>query len=147
MTGSRCEGGPGSIRRGLAILLLFMLSPAGADVPPAQRQEVAHLLSFVRYSTCEMIRNGTAHNGQEGYRHVLDKYDYFRDRIHSTEDFIDLAASKSLLSGKRYLVDCPHREPQRTADWLRQELMRYRACVAHSVGSCNQEGERNHSRR
>lgn len=118
-----------------------------ADVPAEQRAEVAHLLSFVRYSDCEMIRNGTVHDSREGYQHVLDKYDYFRSRIHSTEDFIDLAATKSLLSGKAYQVDCPGQRRQTTSAWLRAELARYRACVENGNKHCDAESERSQTRR
>ncbi len=138
----------GGFIRGVAfaVMLLGAVAACFADVPPEQRAEVAHLLSFVRYSDCEMIRNGTTHNGVEGYRHMLDKYDYFRDRIHSTEDFIDLAASKSLLSGKRYQVDCPAHKPQNASVWLRDELSRYRACMERGA-DCGRTEDRVHSRR
>lgn len=106
-----------------AVLLLCCLSPlTSADVPPEQKHEVAHLLSFVRYADCRMFRNGIAHDSRDGYRHVLEKYDYFRSRIQNTEDFIELAAARSLLSGEEYLVQCGDQRPEASAEWLRREL-------------------------
>ena len=62
--------------------------------------------------------------------HIKDKYDYYRDDIHSAEDFIALAASKSAMTGKPYLVKCGEAtEP--AADWLTRELDAFR----HSSGS------------
>lgn len=129
------------------VLLSLLVPPVPADVPPEQEHEVAHLLAFVRYADCQMIRNGTTHDSREGYRHMLDKYDYFRDRIQTTEQFIDLAATKSLLSGKRYQVACPGATPEPSADWLRRELTRYRACVARGLGDCGEGAAQDGARR
>jgi hypothetical protein len=60
--------------------------------------------------------------------HVELKYRYFMDkgRIHSAEDFIQWAASRSELSGKPYLVRCGNGSAEPTAQWLNEELNRYR---------------------
>lgn len=118
-----------------------------ADVPPEQEPEVAHLLSYVRYANCDMVRNGVVYSSREGYKHVLEKYDYFRKRIESTEDFIDLAATKSLLSGKEYMVECRGQDARSSAAWLREELHRYRACVQSGSKHCDSEGEQSQTRR
>lgn len=123
-----------------AALALWLLPPAFADVPPEQKHEVAHLLSFVRYAECQMIRNGVAHGSREGYRHVLEKYDYFRDRIQSTEEFIDLVGARSLLSGEDYLIVCGEGAPEASAVWLHRELGRYRRCMEAGVPQCGAEG-------
>lgn len=132
---------------GAVLMLLLPAFAAVADAPPDQKHEIAHLLSFVRYADCDLIRNGAVHDSKDGYRHLLDKYDYFRSRIRSAEDFIDLAATKSLLSGRAYMVDCGEDDPIPSATWLRRELARYRSCVASSTGPCDRGGESNHSRR
>jgi Family of unknown function (DUF5329) len=36
--------------------------------------------------------------------YIKKKYDYFKTQIHTAEDFIALAATKSELSGRPYLV-------------------------------------------
>ena len=88
--------------------------------------EVVHLIVFLRDSDCQMIRNGEAHSGADGAKHVQRKYDHFRDEIHSTEDFIEHAASKSTMSGKPYEVHCPGVQPVRSRDWLLRELWSFR---------------------
>ena len=59
-----------------------------ADVPPEQKPEVEHLITFLETSDCSMIRNGEAHDGEEAAGHVRRKYEHFRNKIDSTEDFI-----------------------------------------------------------
>lgn len=101
-------------------------SSINADVPNSQKNEVAHLLTFVKDSGCTLTRNGSSHTAIEGVSHIENKYDYFRDDIQSTEDFIDLSATKSTMSGKYYTVTCPGKETIKTQDWLLTELKRYR---------------------
>lgn len=99
---------------------------ASGDVSEIQREEAAYLLQFIRTSACIFERNGTKHNGEDAYAHVRKKYDYFRDRIHSTENFIQYSATKSMLSGRDYMTICAEQLPMRTQDWLLRELDAYR---------------------
>ena len=116
-----------SIRNTLATSLVLLCAPLRADVPPEQKPEVEHLISFLETSDCSMVRNGGSHDGAEAAKHVRRKYKYFRDDISSTEEFIGLSATKSTMSSKPYEVHCPGEPPQKTADWLLDELEAYRA--------------------
>ncbi len=111
----------------LLVATLLGFSPgSAADVPAAQRAEVEHLLGYLEHSDCDMVRNGSRHAPAEGARHVRRKYDHFRDDIDSTEDFIELAATRSTLSGRDYEVHCSGQDPLGSREWLLQELERYR---------------------
>jgi ATP-dependent DNA helicase Rep len=112
-----------SILLGLA---LTMSASGRADVPPAQVAEVQHLIAYLANSDCRMLRNGKSYSGWDGAKHVQRKYDYFRDEIHSTEDFIRLSATKSERSGRAYRVQCPGEPPVLSADWLLRELGSFR---------------------
>lgn len=103
-----------------------MTCPAYADVPVAQRNEVNHLINFVKTTSCRVNRNGQHHNGVVALAHIQKKYDYFRDKISNTEQFIELSATKSTMSGDYYTVKCGDAPPLRTQDWLLQELKKYR---------------------
>jgi hypothetical protein len=106
----------------LLAALLLCAPPAPAASPEA---EIDHLLDFIAGSSCRFIRNGVAYDGAQAVSHIKDKYDYYRSEIHSAEDFIALAASKSALSGKPYLVECGGTtEP--AADWITRELAAFR---------------------
>ena len=102
--------------------LMLACGNAPADVPPAQRAEVEHLIAFVRETECRIERNGKYYDGLAAVKHIEKKYAYFRDDIESTEDFIRLAASRSTLSGRAYTVICGDAEPIETQAWLLQEL-------------------------
>jgi len=107
-------------------LALATLSGAGADVPPGQRPEVDYLLDFLANSECVLLRNGTAHDAREGADHVRRKYDHYRDEIRTTEDFIDRAATRSLVSGRAYRVRCPGQAERPVAEWLHEALAAFR---------------------
>lgn len=119
---------------GIAGLLLSLggFSEIRADVPEAQKPEVQHLLNYLANSGCQMERNGDKHDAREAVEHILKKYDYYRDDIKTTEDFIARSASRSMLSGRTYNVHCPGKEARPTADWLKEELERYRQVQAGS---------------
>ena len=109
--------------------LIFVSTAAIADVPPRQLSEVKHLLDFIKNSGCIINRNGTDHPADKGISHIETKYDYFRDDINSTEDFIELSATKSTMSGDYYTVTCPGENTIRTQDWLLTELKSFRSKV------------------
>jgi Family of unknown function (DUF5329) len=105
-----------------AALVFCAPTPTLAASPEA---EIDHLLDFITTSPCAFIRNGVAYDGKEAVEHIKDKYEYYRTDVHSAEDFIALAASKSAMSGKPYLVKCGDAtEP--AADWIARELEVFR---------------------
>ena len=113
----------------LAMVGVFLLPglEVRADVPEAQQHEVAHLLDFISHSGCRMVRNGTAHEAPEAVKHIQRKYDYYREDIKTTEDFIDKSASRSTISGRAYTVECPGQTARPVAEWLKEELNHYRS--------------------
>jgi hypothetical protein len=117
-------------RRAALALWALLPSAAYAESPSMTlAQQIEHLIDFIRESPCVFIRNGTDYDGATAANHVRQKYEYYRERgsIHSTEDFIDLAATKSAFSGKPYQIRCPGQPVKPAADWLRAELQSYRA--------------------
>ena len=101
--------------------LTFSTSHAFADM----ESEIKHLLNYVESSPCMFIRNGSNHSGADAKEHIVKKYNYFKDRISSAEQFIEYAATKSTMSGKKYKVRCDGKE-YLTAQWLSDELKHYR---------------------
>ena len=108
----------------LATLLLFLALPANAD--QTLDREIDHLLGYIKKSGCVFIRNGSRHDAEAAIAHIKKKQDYFSDDIASTEDFIELSASKSTISKKPYQIDCPGKPMIQSQDWLLLELARYR---------------------
>ena len=109
----------------IAVMALLSVD-ARSDLPDADRHEVLHLLEYLRDSDCAMERNGKKHDSEDAYSHVKRKYEYFRDEIRTSEDFIEYSASKSTMSGKFYRVFCKNESAVLTRDWLLEELHDYR---------------------
>jgi hypothetical protein len=111
-----------------AAALAFPAAMAAQPVPAGAQAEIDHLLDYIGHSNCRFNRNGSWHGMDEAKSHITMKYGYLRDhgKVPDAEAFIDDAASKSSLSGKNYLVECPGQPPAPSADWLRAELERFR---------------------
>ena len=88
--------------------------------------EIQHLLQFVGESNAVFIRNGQEYQPKEAADHLAKKWESLKDQIVSAEDFIRLVGTKSLLSGKVYLVKQKNGETQESSEWLSEELNRYR---------------------
>ncbi|UCH45450.1 MAG: DUF5329 domain-containing protein [Nitrospiraceae bacterium] len=88
-------------------------------------QEITSLLQYIESSECIFIRNGREGTAAAARIHIQKKYDYFKDRVKSAEDFIRFAATKSTMSGRPYKVRCSGEETN-TADWLTAELQKRR---------------------
>lgn len=112
-----------------ASLLLLVTSLAHAAPPPATQREIAQLFDALEHSGCRFERNGSWYDAPKAREHLQRKYDYLlrRDAVRSTEAFIDLAASKSSMSGRPYRVQCAGTAPIDSGPWFRNVLARVRA--------------------
>lgn len=90
------------------------------------QQEVTHLLNFVKSSSCIFIRNGDEHSAKDAAKHIQRKYEHYEDDIQTAEQFIELSATKSTMSGDIYHVKC-NGVKQTSQGWLTNELYRFRA--------------------
>lgn len=96
-----------------------------ADPTPAPvRAEIDALLNRLETSHCQFLRNGSWHDGARAKSHLLDKLAYIEKRgtVQSAEQFIELAASRSSLSGRPYQVRCGERAPVESGRWLGEQL-------------------------
>jgi len=116
----------------LAFALCLYATPCFAATDPTA--EIAYLIDLVRHSDCTFIRNGSEYDGAKAADHVQQKYDYYRKEIFTAEDFIDKAATKSMLSGAPYQVRCPGEAATPAATWLRTQLQLYRTHPPSGTG-------------
>ena len=110
-----------------ALSIPFVACPA--ELSSTAQSEIGHLLTYIEQSGCQFYRNGTWYRDARVAReHVELKYRYFagKGRVDSTEDFIEWAATKSVLSGKPYMVKSGEGPAVPLARWLAEELGRYR---------------------
>jgi hypothetical protein len=110
---------------------LLLTSLAASGDGPGQQSEniesaIQFLLKHVADSGLTFIRNSERHASFDAAEHMNSKYEYFRDKIKTPEDFIQRCASKSLMSGKPYLVVLENGEEVRTDAWLLRALASYR---------------------
>ena len=110
-----------------SLAALTCATGAAAETTPQSESTAAieYLLASVAGSELQFVRNGKTHSGPEAVKHMRRKYEHFEDRIHSPEEFIELAATKSMLSGKAYTVRSDDGEIP-TAEWLQTLLAEYR---------------------
>lgn len=109
------------------ISLIAIVTNVQAQATPQAIQEIKSLLDFVEHSECQFVRNGDEFPGPRARAHLEKKLNYLegKNRVNSAEDFIDLAATSSSMSGRAYEVRCPEgAQPART--WLMKELQRQR---------------------
>jgi hypothetical protein len=114
-----------SIFAAIALVILSFSTPLRAEPAAGSvRTEINALLDRLESSGCQFNRNGSLHTGAEAKAHLLGKLDYLdkKGAVQSTEQFIDLAASKSSVSGKPYQVVCGNAAPVESKLWLSREL-------------------------
>ena len=102
------------------ILFICITIPVFANPQKGENLErkIFWLIEKIEKSNYIFIRNGTEYTSKEAVRHIVKKYEHFKDNINSIEDFIDYAASKSYLTGKPYILKNSKGEIIKLKDWL-----------------------------
>jgi hypothetical protein len=95
------------------------------------------LLTRVSESGYVFIRNGKEHDARDAAKHMRRKYQHFEDEIETPEQFIELAATKSLMTGRRYRIRLPDGTEMDTSDWLLDELASLRRDESTSLAAGN----------
>lgn len=114
---------------GITLAICLLLGPALAWSEPTARADatIRHLINHVAGSDMRFVRNDSEYTPEEAASHMQKKYRHFREDISTPEDFIELCATKSLMSGEPYRVIDPKGKERNTSDWLRNELAIYQA--------------------
>ncbi|MEO8044647.1 MAG: DUF5329 family protein [Spartobacteria bacterium] len=112
----------------LVVALALSIVPA-ALAAESLDQTINYLLEYIAESDAVFIRNGSNHTGPEAVEHIKAKYEHFKKEVKTPEDFIRLSASKSLLSGKPYLVHPKGGKEQLMSEWLTEALKEHRAAT------------------
>ena len=115
----------------LLLTLPFVLLLMASNSTVAQQTEdldgtIQYLITYVRDSGVKFERNFGSHNSFEAASHIEKKYQHFRDEIDTPEKFIELSATASLVTGKKYMVITEQGEEIPAGEWLNNELKRYR---------------------
>lgn len=110
-------------------LVFFVLLTVACPAPAAESldQSINYLIDYIAHSNAIFFRNGVEHTPKQAANHVKAKYVHLKRKIGSPEDFIRLAASKSVLTGKPYLVRTADGREIPLEKWLTTALQEHRA--------------------
>jgi len=108
------------------VLLLMASNSAAAQQAEDLDGTIQYLITYVRDSGVTFERNFGSHDSVEAASHIEKKYQHFKDEIDSPEKFIELSATASLVTGKKYRVITEQGEEIPAGEWLNDELKRYR---------------------
>src|SRR5207249_4180004 len=81
-------------------VLLAICSAVPARAAESLEQTIGFLLHRIETADATFIRNDQTHTAQQAVAHVRAKYEHFKGQVKTPEDFIRLAATKSLLTGQ-----------------------------------------------
>ena len=106
----------------------FLVTPTVGNASQAEPVDktVQYLIGYVAASDMTFIRNSGKYSAKEASEHMQKKYEHFRGEVKTPEDFIKLCATRSMLTGRPYMVVNQQGEKIRTSEWLTDELQVYR---------------------
>ena len=120
---------------GLYLICVLMWGPVVIAEPAGEAhflsETIQYLLDFVEASECIFIRNNKEHTAVGAAAHMQRKYEHFNDKIKTPEDFIQLTATKSLMTGRLYYVRLKDGKKITSEAWLLQVLEAYRQMQSH----------------
>jgi len=88
------------------LLFLLLLIPSALWARDAgEKKRIEHLLQTVELlKGGGFIRNGTEYNAKDAGKHLRAKLQLAGERVKTAEDFIELCASRSSISGDAYKI-------------------------------------------
>jgi len=119
----------------LLLVALAMVMPAHATPNAQDSATIEYLINYVSESDMVFERNFSKYKAERAASHIRKKYDHFLDDIDSPEEFIELCASKSLMTGSEYNVTDPEGVTIKSRDWLLGELGNYRSNTGRVVNN------------
>jgi hypothetical protein len=108
------------------IVLVAALLFSSALFADDQDPEIDYLLKSIGNSECVFIRNGSRHSAEKAEEHLRMKYERGRRYATSAEAFIERLASKSSMTRKLYMMECPGEEAKPSGEWLTRRLEEFR---------------------
>ncbi len=110
----------------LSLAFFLFLGIHSAAVAGELEAVIGYLLGYVKNSEVVFIRNRKEHTAHEAEDHMRKKYEHFKEKIRTPEDFIQFAGTKSLLSGRPYRVRLKNGRTMLSQKWLEVVLEEYR---------------------
>jgi len=106
---------------------LCAAGPVHATPSPSEQKVIETLIERVAdHKSMTFMRNGEEHDSVEAARHLRAKYDHFKDKIVTAEDFIRLCGTRSEMTKAPYKVRTANMGTRNSADFLHEELRQVR---------------------
>ena len=104
--------------------------PAHATPSPGEQTVIDTLIERVaKMGSIKFLRNGGEHSGVDAAKHLHSKFDQFKARIVTAEDFIALCATRSEMTGERYRIRSADGVLHNSDEFMKQELKRVRQAL------------------
>lgn len=111
----------------IALVCLALFSGGVSAQDTIEKKKIEFLISAVEnLKGAKFIRNGTEHNGKEAAVHLRMKVQKAGDRVRTADDFIRVCATKSLLSGKPYMIRSSEGKTIKSEEFFREKLKQYK---------------------
>jgi hypothetical protein len=117
------------LQRLLAMMAVALCAagPAYATPSPSEQKVIETLIERVAaHKSMKFMRNGEEHDSAEAARHLRAKYDHFKKKIVTAEDFIRLCGTRSEVTKVPYKVRTANKGTRNSADFLHEELRQVR---------------------
>lgn len=109
------------------VLALAIVAPAALARPDDEQKKIDYLITSIeRLDGATFIRNGSAYDAPRAADHMRTKLKYAGEKVQTAEQFIDELASKSSMSGVKYLIKLKDGTVLESADFFRRKLAQYR---------------------
>jgi len=111
----------------VTVLLLLLPIPGVIGAKDAREEKrIEHLLQTVEsLKGAAFIRNGTEYDATEAGKHLRLKLKMAGNRVKTAEDFIEICASRSSLSGGAYKIRLPDGTTTESAPFFRAKLREF----------------------
>lgn len=108
------------------ILALFSGAISVSAQDSIEKKKIEFLISSVgNLYGAKFIRNGSEHDGKEAMEHLRMKLRIAGGRVQTADDFIELCASKSFMTGKPYMIKYSDGTIIKLEGYLREKLKGY----------------------
>jgi hypothetical protein len=110
------------------ILAVFAMVVSAQD--NIEKKKIEYLISSVEnLKSAKFIRNGSEYAGKEAAEHLRMKLQKAGSHVQRADDFINLCASQSYITGKPYMIKFSDGKTIRAEEFFRNKLKEYSATV------------------
>ena len=112
------------------ILALFSGAFSVSAQDSIEKKKIEFLISSLEtLKGVKFIRNGSEHDGKEASEHLRMKLRIADGKVQTADDFIELCASKSFMTGKPYMIKYSDGTIIKLEQYFREKLKGYYSTV------------------